>query len=143
MVRIDAFQRKLLGFQPENRSQEILHAETLRQFDGFVEVRRERIHAVSSGLPTVMWWVLLVGGVIGIGLTCLLSIRRPSLHLALAGSLSLVTGMVVFLLVALDHPLRGGVRITPEAFEIIQKNLMTTGSEGRLHEITKPGESAE
>lgn len=122
--RLNAMQSRLIAFEPQTKSQELLHAQTLLQFNKFIEARRQRIYSGEHGLPSPMWWVVAAGAMVGIALSSLLHVRRASAHFVLAGSLSLTTALVVFLLAALDHPLRGGVSVTPEAFEIIRHNLM-------------------
>jgi hypothetical protein len=123
-TRVSAFQRKLMTFEPATKGQEILHEATVQQFNRFVEIRRQRLHDVTTGLPPALWYVVAVGAVLGIVLTWLFSINRLSLHLSVAGLLSLLTGLVVFLIAAMDHPFRGEVSVSPEAFEIVQKSLM-------------------
>ena len=122
--RINVFQDRLMAFEPQTKSQEILHAQTLMEYNRFIEARRQRIYSAEHGLPAAMWWVVAAGAVLGMILTFLLHVPRVSAHFVLAGSLSLTTGLVIFLLAALDHPLRGGIHVTPEAFEIIRSNLM-------------------
>jgi hypothetical protein len=100
---------------------------TLHQFNSFVEVRRDRLHHVTTGLPAPLWCVVGVGAVLGIVLTWFFAIDRLSVHLAMAGILSLLTGLVVFLIAAMDHPYRGEVHVSPEAFEIVQRSLMAPG----------------
>ena len=81
-----------------------------------------------------MWWVVAAGALLGIVLTLLLHIPRFSAHFVLAGSLALTTGLVVFLLAALDQPLRGGISVHPEAFEILRESLMQpTTQDGSGH----------
>ena len=122
--RVSAFQRKLMTFEPATKRQEILHEVTLSQFNSFVVIRRERLHHVTTGLPVALWYVVAVGAVLGIVLTWLFSIDRLGLHLAVAGVLSLLTGLVIFLIAAMDHPYRGEVSVSPEAFEIVQRRLL-------------------
>jgi hypothetical protein len=124
-ARVSAFQQKLMTFEPATKGQEILHAATVHQFNSFVEIRRQRLHHVTTGLPAVLWYVVAVGAVLGIVLTWLFTIDRLSVHLAVAGILSLLTALVVFLIAAMDNPFRGDVSVSPEAFEIVQRSLMT------------------
>jgi hypothetical protein len=128
-ARVSAFQRKLTAFEPATKGQEILQLATLHQFNSFVEVRRDRLHHVTTGLPAPLWCVVGVGAVLGIVLTWLFSIDRLSVHLTVAGILSLLTGLVVFLIAAMDHPYRGQVHVSPEAFEIVQRSLIAPGQE--------------
>ncbi len=45
-ARVTAFEQKLLAFEPETPGQEVLHAETIREFNAFVEARRQRLYGV-------------------------------------------------------------------------------------------------
>ncbi len=122
-MQITAFQRKLLSFQPETKGQEILHVETIRQFNILITGRHNRLRQVTTALPAAMWYVVATGAVLGIVLTWMFSIDRLSAHLVLAGIVSMLTGLVVFLIAAMDHPYRGNVSVAPEAFEIAQKSM--------------------
>ena len=128
--RMNAIQTRLFTFEPQSKSQELLHAQTLYQFNQFIEARRLRISRAEHALPKPMWWVVAAGALLGIVLSLLLHLSRFSAHLILASSLSLMTALVIFLLVALDQPLRGGVQVTPEAFEILRHNLMDATAQG-------------
>jgi ABC-type branched-subunit amino acid transport system permease subunit len=99
-------------------------AETVRRFTTLIEVRRKRLQHVTTALPGEFWVGVAVGAALGIILTWLYSIRRLSLHLAVAAILSLFTGLVVFLIAAMDNSYRGKVGVSPEPFEIVQRPLM-------------------
>src|SRR5688572_16903199 len=67
---MDRFLAQLLMFDPSTESQKLLHAETLSAFNRMHEARRQRLDAVNSRLPGVMWVVLLPGAM-GCLLLCL------------------------------------------------------------------------
>jgi len=117
-VRLKAFQESLLAFEPQTSAQHIVHAESLRQFNIFMERHRLRQHAVTTGIPPIMWYVVIVGAILNISLIWLFDIDFLS-HLALGGMLAFFLGTVIFLIAAMDHPFRGEVSIAPEAFETL------------------------
>jgi Protein of unknown function (DUF4239) len=123
-ARVTAFQDKLLSFQPQTPAEEILHAETLRQFDAFVELRRERLNSVSTRLPDVLWFVVLVGAVVNAVLSWLFDVKQLSVHLLLAGLMSLFVAQIVFMIVAMDAPFRGELSVGSDAFQLVQRSLM-------------------
>ena len=49
--RITALQAQLALFEPQTKAQELLHENTLRQFNTFYEDRRARIYSLTSGIP--------------------------------------------------------------------------------------------
>jgi hypothetical protein len=122
-VMVVALHERLLEFQPTTAAEEILHAETLRQFNNFLEVRRLRLLSVTTSIPTVMWYVVLVGALMNIMLIWLFDMRISS-HLFLGGVLSCFMGMMIFLIASLDNPFRGEVSISSEPFQQILSQLM-------------------
>ena len=113
----------LVSFEPSKRSEEILHAETLRQLNSQVELRRSRLANVTAGIPAVLWWVVALGAVISIILLAMLDMEIH-VHVILGAAVSLFLGVVIFLIAAMDHPFRGEVSVGPDAFQTIYDSLM-------------------
>jgi hypothetical protein len=126
-VRVTAFQDRLLSFQPQTQAEEVLHAETIRQFSIFVDYRRQRLYSVSTRLPEVLWFVVAVGAVVNAVLTWLFDVKRLSVHLLLAALMSVFIAQIVFMIVAMDSPFRGAVSVGPDAFQLVQRSLMEQG----------------
>ena len=59
-TRISAFHERLLAFEPQTETQKIVHAETIRQFNVFLENHRVRENSITTGIPMVMWYVVFV-----------------------------------------------------------------------------------
>src|SRR6516162_9864506 len=113
----------LFSFEPSKKSEEILHAEALRQLNSLVELRRTRLANVTTGIPAVFWWVVAIGAVITIILLSTLDMEIH-VHLFLGAVVSLFLGLVIFLIAAMDHPFRGQVSVGPDAYEAIYDSLM-------------------
>ncbi len=113
--RVRAFRDLLFSFVPETTREAVYHADTLRQFDLFYAARRQRIHDVSSGIPAVMWYVVIVGAIINIAIVWMFEMRLTA-QLVLGGLLAFFMGTMIFLIAAMDHPFRGGVSVAPDAF---------------------------
>jgi hypothetical protein len=123
MVRVSAFQEKLLTFQPQTKAEEIIHAETLRQFNVFLEARRMRLNAVTTGIPAVMWYVVLVGALINLAMVWMFEMRFIT-QLVLGGLLAFFLGTMIFLIAAMDNPFRGEVSVSAEGFENLHKLML-------------------
>ena len=78
-----------------------------------MELRRERLFSVGTGLPAVVWWVLLIGAALNIALTYLFSVERLGAHLLLTLALTVFVALLIFLIAAMDHPFRGSSRSAP------------------------------
>jgi hypothetical protein len=120
---VAAFEEKLLEFEPQTRSEEILHAEALRQFNTFLENRRMRLFAVQAGIPAVMWYVLLVGAFVNMAMVWLFDMKLIT-HLLLGGLLASYLGTMIFLIAAMDNPFRGEVSVDPDAFESLYRQMV-------------------
>jgi hypothetical protein len=120
---MDEFQETLTQFEPATKGQEIVHAETLRQYNEMIVLRRLRINAVHAGIPGVMWYVVGVGAVINTLLIMCFRMRFD-IHLIIGGVLSFFVGVVIFMIAAMDNPFRGEVSVGPDSFELIYTSLM-------------------
>ena len=73
----------------------------------------------ESGLPAILWVVLLLGGAIVVGFTYLFGLRSTTVHMLMVVVLALTIALVLFTIGALDYPFRGDVRIGPDVFQSV------------------------
>ena len=62
--RMEAFEQRLLAFEPQTKTQEIVHGAAIQQLNSFLEQRRLRIYSAGSGIPAGLWYVVIVGAII-------------------------------------------------------------------------------
>lgn len=122
--RIDEFEKRLLAFEPATEGQKILHAETLREFNEMLLLRRERLDAVLKTLPSVLWVVVIVGGLLGITSSFLFRIHDERYHRSLVVLLAALIGLVIFIIVELDRPFRGDLGLRPNSYQLVYDQLM-------------------
>lgn len=108
--RLSTLEQELVRFEPATLGQQILHAETFRQYNDVAGLRRKRLHAIGAGLPSVMWSVVLFGAFLTITVTYLLKMQRI-VHFVLTGFFAMFIGLVVFVITSLDQPLSGPLAI--------------------------------
>lgn len=113
--------RRLAIFQPSNMSESLLHAQTLRTLDEFVEARRLRISAGGSAIPRIMWVVVLMGAVMNACVIWMFDLR-PTTHAIIGGTLSLFIGLVIYMIAVLDAPFSGVHGIKPEALAQVHEH---------------------
>ena len=97
-----------------------------RQFDEInrmFELRRIRQETVRTGLLSVLWWVVVAGGAVTIAMATLLIAQDDWLSYVLCAGLAVMIGMLVFLIVAVDRPLMGGVSVDAVAFEQVGQRM--------------------
>jgi len=89
----------------------------------FFEYRRARLYSVDSGIPAVLWYTVGIGAFLNIILIWLFDLRL-GVHLLLGGILSFFLATVISLIVPMDHPFRGEVSVSPQAFQLVYDQLM-------------------
>ena len=114
------------SFEPVTNLQVIQHTNAIGHFNQYLEDRRFRIHAVSAGIPPVLWYVVIIGAIFNIVLIWLLDMKFIT-QLFLGGLLAFYLGAMILLIARLDKPFHAIDGITPEDFlavhEIIKSNL--------------------
>jgi len=121
---MNRFQAILIGFEPGTEGQKILHAETLRAYNEFIQARRLRLDAVNTGLPAVMWMVVIAGAFIGLSASFFFKVdvaRLQGIHTLL---LAVFIGLVIFMIFSMDRPFRGDLALQPGAYQLIYDQLM-------------------
>jgi Protein of unknown function (DUF4239) len=121
--RLNAIRETLFAYEPTSKTQEVLHAEIIRQFNAMNVSREQRLSAVSSAMPTVLWYVVIFGGVLTLVFLWMIHMDFiPQIFFGLMTALFL--GVMTFLIFAMDHPLQGAVSIGPEAFQSVYDLVM-------------------
>ena len=106
-----------------HRPKHLLHENTLRLFNTFYEDRRARIYSLTSGIPPILWYTVAVGALINMILIWLFDLR-PHAHRLLGGLISFYLGTVISVIALMDHPYRGELGLSPEAFQLIYHQVM-------------------
>ena len=121
--KVNAFADRPYAFNPGSLGEQARYAETLRQFNDTIELRRKRIGSLGGALPPVMWGIMLIGAALSVGVTYLLKINT-GVQVALTAFLATFIGLVVFVMAGLDSPLTGPLAIEPTAYQVIQDRLI-------------------
>ncbi|MBX7103782.1 MAG: DUF4239 domain-containing protein [Gemmataceae bacterium] len=123
--RMTRFQERLTQFEPVTKGQEILHAETFRQFNSMIEARRLRLNAVNSAIPPILWFVVFIGAVFNMMFVWLLNLRIVA-HLFLGAVSAFFLATLVAVVAAMDNPFRGEVCISTDAYRLVSEQIMNT-----------------
>lgn len=121
--RVDAFSTRLFAIEPATIGEQARYAETLRQYNHMIELRRRRVNSLGGALPGVMWGLMFLGAFLSIIVTYLLKIEL-GIQLVLTAFLATFIGLVIFVMVGLDSPLSGPLAIPPTAYQVIQDRLI-------------------
>ena len=96
--------------------QEYVGAEAAR-FNDLVTARSQRLDYAEQGVPAVLWIALVVGAIVTIGFATIFGLSSVRLHIVITASLAAVIGVLLFVSIAIDHPFRGDVAVSPLPLE--------------------------
>jgi Protein of unknown function (DUF4239) len=100
----------------------------LAELANMTQHRRIRQLQSRSSLPTILWIILIVGGVITIGASCLFATENFRLHFILVLSLSLMISLVLVAIADIDRPFEGSVHVNPDAFRLARQTFQRVAS---------------
>ncbi len=121
---MDHFQKNLAGFEPATEGRKLLHGETLRAYNNFLLARSLRLDAVGTGMPDVMWILIIFGAFIGLTAAFFFKVEDARLHGIHVTLLATFMGLVIFMILALDRPFRGDLGISPQPYQLVYDHLM-------------------
>ncbi len=79
--------------------------------------RRIRLLESHNDLPALMWVLLAGGAIVTIGFTLFFRVPNFRAHLLMAGMFAGLLAFVLFLIIELDSPFSGEIRVQPTAFQ--------------------------
>jgi len=115
--------RTLMAVKAATPSETIAQDHALYELSSLTEHRRTRVLQSMSRLPAVLWFVLIVGGAVTVGSSCLFGSSNIFLHIlqVVAFSLLLILGLVA--IAEIHRPFQGAVHISYYPFVRAQQNM--------------------
>ncbi|MFM2002159.1 MAG: hypothetical protein RI963_1585 [Planctomycetota bacterium] len=120
---VTRIQTVLYAFEPKTAGQELLHGQALTSFNDLRDFRRLRLYSVTSGIPQLLWYVVLIGAITSMVLFWMLDMKFLP-HLLLGGISNFFLATLIAFVVAMDNPFLGEVSISSSPFEQIYDQLM-------------------
>jgi Protein of unknown function (DUF4239) len=120
-------------FKPEGEYQRTWYAQSLQRLNELADRRRDRLLSARSGVPGVIWAVLLGGGAVTIGFSLLFGTQNAWAQALMIAGLSFTIGVVLLSIVALDYPFAGVTRADPGAFRQLEEILDIWSPSGADH----------
>jgi hypothetical protein len=125
VAMLNRFQQTMTRFEPATEGQRVLHAEALRAYNQLVEARSLRIDAArNTGLPGVLWVVVLAGAAIGLTASFFFKVEDVRLHAVMVALLAAFIGLVIFMIMAFDRPFRGDLGLEPHPYQQVYDVVM-------------------
>jgi hypothetical protein len=104
------------GIRPVTDNEKVWYASMVESVNQFGEARIIRISDLDPSIPTLMWEIMLAGGLIIIVFAMLFKSNHFWLHFLKILFFSIVIVFNILLIYLLDHPYKGALKIEPTAF---------------------------
>ena len=126
-AHLEELRRSVQGYEPQTDAQDALYAQALAEVGELEENREFRLLAVDEGIPYMVWVVLVVGGVLTVAFTYLFGMESVRLHAVAVAGLTILISLILHAIGVLDYPFNSGVRVQPDAFEQILREIRGNG----------------
>jgi hypothetical protein len=126
---MDALSAGVYTFVPTSAQEERVYPQLVGELEEVLDARRERLYLGQQGVGAVTWVIILLGGMITIGFAAFFRMGSVRAHLFLTGLAAAMFGLMLFLLLAMDHPLWGRVSIAPGPFLELEASFVRQQAE--------------
>jgi hypothetical protein len=96
---------------------------SLYELSALTEHRRTRFLQSARRLPGVLWFVLIIGGLVTVASSCAFGSLNSSLHGAQVFAFSLLISLVLIAIADIDRPFEGRVHVSTYSFVRAQLNM--------------------
>jgi hypothetical protein len=110
-------------YQPKSDFEAQAYQPLVDQVAAADQARAARADSTGATMPGVVWFGLIAGAVVTIGMVFALQIRRTARELILAGLFSALIAFLLFLIWDFDAPFSRGVAASASAFTDLFPNL--------------------
>ena len=108
---------RIVGSQSPSVASSPINGAFLNQLSVLASDRTARMLDAKPRIPPLLWAGLIFGGVVIVGFTGFLRLGRTLNNAVLSGSIAVLLGLLLCIVVMLDHPYGTQRGITPEPFK--------------------------
>ena len=119
---VDYLARHVIQLHPSTADAQVVQGALLQDVDDVLDARRKRIFLGQSSMSPIMWLIIAAGAVITIGFAAMFPMRRGR-QIAIMCMAATMFALMIFLVIAMDRPLRGDLSVQPDAFRMIKVNI--------------------
>lgn len=122
---LDNLSAAIFAVQPEERRELALYQVALMLLTEITDARAERLDSSNGSIPGILWFVLIVGGVITLGYPAFFASSNVGAQTLMTASLAALVALSLLLGLAFDFPFTGDPHISPEPFERALQEMPT------------------
>lgn len=120
---LTAIGESIYALNPVTNRESILYSQAITLYQEIQSLRIIRMGYVSFGLPSELWWVLILGVVIVIGMTFFLNLCSFFLQAAVSAMVTAALVSMLFLIIAFNFPYRGDFALDATPFQTALANM--------------------
>ena len=113
----------LMGLKAASPTELAAEDHSLSELSALAGFRRVRLVQTTERLPGVLWWVLLVGGIVTIASSCMFGAVNGVLHIIQVGAFALLIALVLVAIADINRPYQGSVHVSDYAFRRAQMDM--------------------
>jgi hypothetical protein len=114
---LDRLTRTVFAFSPGTMQEMALYQTALRLLAQLTDNRNERLDSADGSVPTVMWFVLIAGGLITLGYPAFFGSTNLAAQVLMTASLAVLVAIALLLSIVFDRPFTGDVTVAATPFE--------------------------
>jgi hypothetical protein len=114
-------------FKPSSEQTSLVQSQAITYASQFLDARRQRIRDNLTGIPNVLWGVMIVVALITIFFSFYFKVERPLAQHIMVAALTAVVTLIVLLIAELDYPFRGDIAIHSDAYQHVLNTLHHVG----------------
>lgn len=119
----DSVRADVTDYEPKTDFEAQAYQPLVDQVTVAAAARSSRADSTGATMPGVVWFGLISGGVVTVGMVFALQIRRTTRELILAGLFSSLIAFLLFLIWDFDAPYSRGITASAEPFTALFPNL--------------------
>jgi hypothetical protein len=116
---LNAIYNTLLADHSADRSGTVVMTEILEELNQVTSARRERLVMSTGVVPGILWLVLFGGAALTISFTFFFGTENVRAQALMTGILSLLILGGLLIIIAVDYPFTGPVRVDPAPLELV------------------------
>ncbi|MEM7399253.1 MAG: hypothetical protein AAGF48_00495 [Pseudomonadota bacterium] len=111
-----ALNESILALEPKTPKEQVLFEHALKLLTLITDNRNERLDSANGSIAGVLWFVLVVGGMVTLGYPAFFASSNLDAQILMTGSLAALLALTLFLGLAFDFPFTGDPHISKAPF---------------------------
>ena len=120
---LDKINDILSTYNAPTLSTSVIQAELFHRLNAIYDFRRARVFASQKAVPSVVWEIIVTGAVVFLLFTSLLAAENFNIKVLQTVLVFTSITLVIMLIIALDRPFQGQLRIDSGEFKIVRQNI--------------------